>query len=202
MKAVRLIEVKHPLQQQNIPIPLIGENDVLLRVKAAGICHTDVHYRAGKSPVHPLPRTLGHEIAGIVEQVGNQVTTIKVGDRVCVHYVLSCGTCYYCSTGNEQFCIQGSMIGRNVDGGYAEFVSAPQGNLVPLHNYSPFDQGAIIMCSSSTASQAVRKSRLKGGETVAIFGVGGLGISAVQLAYTLGALDVYAIDINADKLKL
>jgi propanol-preferring alcohol dehydrogenase len=202
MKAVRLIEVQRPLQQQNIAMPLIGENDVLVRVKAAGICHTDVHYRAGKSPVYPLPRTLGHEIAGIVEQVGNRVTTIKVGDRVCVHYVLSCGTCYYCSTGNEQFCIQGSMIGRYVDGGYAEYVSVPQSNLVPLPNEIPFDQGAIMMCSSSTAFHALRKSRLQGGETVAIFGIGGLGISAVQLAYTLGALDVYAIDINADKLKL
>ena len=175
MKAIRLIEVQRPLQQQNIPMPITGENDVLVRVKAAGICHTDVHYRAGKSPVHPLPRTLGHEIAGIVEQVGNQVATAKVGDRVCVHYVLSCRTCYYCSTGNEQFCIQGSMIGRFVDGGYAEYVSVPKANVVSLPNEIPFDQGAILMCSSSTAFHALRKSRLKGGETVAIFGVGGLG---------------------------
>jgi D-arabinose 1-dehydrogenase-like Zn-dependent alcohol dehydrogenase len=75
MKAIRLIEVQRPLQLQNIPTPIIGENDVLVRVKAAGICHTDVHYRAGKSPLHPLPRTLGHEISGIVEQVGKHVTT-------------------------------------------------------------------------------------------------------------------------------
>lgn len=202
MKAIRLIEVKRPLQQQNIPMPVIGENDVLMCVKAAGICHTDVHYRAGKSPVHPLPRTLGHEISGIVEQVGNQVTNAKVGDRVCVHYVLSCGSCYYCSTGNEQFCIQGSMIGRYVDGGYAEYVSVPKANIVPLPDEIPFDQGAILMCSSSTAFHALRKSRLKGGEAVAIFGIGGLGISAVQLAYSFGALDVFAVDINADKIKL
>lgn len=202
MKAVRLIEPQHPLQLQNIPIPFIGENDVLVRVKAAGICHTDVHYRAGKSPVHPLPRTLGHEISGIVEQVGNNVTTIKVGDRVCVHYVLSCGTCYYCNSGNEQFCIHGSMIGRYADGGYAEYVSVPQRNLVPLPDEIPFEQAAILMCSSATALHALHKSRLQGGETVAVFGIGGLGISAIQLAYTFGALDVYAIDINPVKLKL
>jgi 2-desacetyl-2-hydroxyethyl bacteriochlorophyllide A dehydrogenase len=202
MKAIRLIEVQSPLKQQNIPMPIIGENDVLVRVKAAGICHTDVHYRAGKSPVHPLPRTIGHEIAGMVEQVGNQVTTVKVGDRVCVHYVLSCGNCYYCSTGNEQFCIQGSMVGRYVDGGYAEYVSVPKGNVVSLPDEIPFDQGAVLMCSSSTAFHALRKSRLKGGETVAIFGVGGLGTSAVQLAHAFGALDVYAVDINAEKLRL
>jgi 2-desacetyl-2-hydroxyethyl bacteriochlorophyllide A dehydrogenase len=202
MKAVRLIEPQHPLQLQNIPMPIIGEKDVLVRVKAAGICHTDVHYRAGKSPVHPLPRTLGHEIAGIVEQVGKQVTTVKVGDRVCIHYVLSCGTCYHCSTGNEQFCIRGSMIGRYIDGGYAEYVSVPQDNLVSLPDEIPFEQGAILMCSSSTAFHALRKSRLKGCETVAIFGIGGLGISALQIAYTFGALDVYAVDITPDKLRL
>ena len=202
MKAVRLIAPEHPLQLQDIPIPTIGENDVLVRVKAAGICHTDVHYRAGKSPVQPLPRTLGHEIAGTVEQVGNLATNVKVGDRICVHYVLSCGSCYFCNTGNEQFCTHGSMIGRYADGGYAEYVSVPQRNLVPLPGEIPFEQGAILMCSSATAFHALRKSRLQGGETVAIFGIGGLGISAIQLAFAFGALEVYAIDINAEKLKL
>ena len=202
MKAVRLIEPGHPLQLQDIPIPIIGENDTLVRVKAAGICHTDVHYRTGKSPVHPLPRTIGHEIAGTVEQVGNLVTNVKVGDRVCIHYVLSCGSCYYCNTGNEQFCIHGSMIGRYTDGGYAEYVAVPRRNLVPLPGEIPFEQGAILMCSSATAFHALRKSTLQGGETVAIFGIGGLGFSAIQLAYAFGALEVYAVDINAEKLKL
>ncbi len=202
MKAVRLIEPDHPLQLQDIPIPGIGENDTLVRVKAAGICHTDVHYRAGKSPVHPLPRTPGHEIAGTVEQVGNLVTSVNIGDRVCIHYVLSCGSCYYCNTGNDQFCIHGSMIGRYTDGGYAEYIAVPQRNLVPLPGEIPFEQGAILMCSSATAFHALRKSRLQGGETVAIFGIGGLGFSAIQLAYAFGALEVYAVDIDTEKLKL
>ena len=94
------------------------------------------------------------------------------------------------------------MIGRYTDGGYAEYVSVPQSNIVPLPDEIPFDQGAILMCSSSTAFHALRKSRLQGGETIAIFGTGGLGISAVQLAYAFGALDVYAVDINTDKLRL
>src|SRR5437588_13120071 len=99
MKAVRLVEAHYPLQMQEIPVPTIGESDVLVRVRAAGICHSDVHYRAGKSPGQPLPRTLGHEIAGVVEQVGSRVTTVKVGHRICVHYVLSCGECSYCNSG-------------------------------------------------------------------------------------------------------
>jgi 2-desacetyl-2-hydroxyethyl bacteriochlorophyllide A dehydrogenase len=202
MKAVRLVEVHSPLQMQDIPVPEIGAGDVLIRVRAAGICGTDAHYRSGKSPVWPLPRTLGHEISGVVEQVGEQVATVMVGDRVCVHYVLSCGQCYYCSTGHEQFCVDGSMVGRYVDGGYAEYVAVPAHNTVGLPEEIPFEHGAILMCSSATSFHALRKSRLKGGETAAVFGVGGLGISAIQLAKAFGALDVYAVDINADKLRL
>jgi propanol-preferring alcohol dehydrogenase len=202
VKAVRLVEVHHPLQLQEIPIPTIGDNDVLVRVRATGICHTDVHYREGSSPVGPLPKTPGHEVAGIVEQVGKQVTTVTMGERVCIHYVLSCGTCSYCIKGQEQFCAQGSMVGRYADGGYAQYVSVPASNVVHLPDEIPFEQGAILMCSSATAFHALRKAKLAGGETVAIFGIGGLGISAVQLAYAFGALDVYAVDINADKLQL
>lgn len=202
MKAVRLVEVGQPLQMQEVPVPAVGEKDVLVRIKAAGICHSDVHYRAGTSMAGSLPLTLGHEIAGIVEKVGPQVTKVKVGDRVCIHYMVTCGDCYYCSTGNEQFCVQGLMIGKHCNGGYAEYIAVPVRNAVLLPDEIPFDQGAILMCSAATSFHALRKSRLKPGETVAVFGVGGLGISAVQLARALGALEVYAVDINEDKLRL
>lgn len=202
MKAIRLIEINQPLQMQNIPTPTVGDGDVLVRVRAAGICHSDVHYRAGRSTMGALPITLGHEVAGVVEQIGKHVTGVAVGDRVCLHYLLSCGDCYYCSTGNEQFCARGSMLGHYVDGGYAEYIVVPERNAVHLPTEIPFEHGAILMCSSATSFHALRKSRLKAGETVAIFGVGGLGISAVQLAQALGALDVFAVDINGDKLRL
>lgn len=202
MKAIRMVEVNHPLQAQDVPMPTVGEGDVLVRVRAAGICHSDVHYRAGRSPVRPLPMTLGHEIAGVVEQTGRRVKSVKVGDRVCLHYLLSCGDCYYCSTGNEQFCVQGSMLGHYSNGGYAEYIAVPERNAVRLPDEIPFEQGAILMCSSSTSFHALRRSRLRAGETVAVFGLGGLGMSAVQLARAFGALDVYAVDINADKLRL
>ncbi len=202
MKAVRMVDVQQPLELHEVPRPTVGPGDVLVRIKAAGICHSDVHYRAGKSPVRPLPMTLGHEIAGVTEEVGAQVKTLRVGDRVCLHYLISCGDCYYCSKGSEQFCIRGSMLGHYTDGGYAEYIAVPQRNAVLLPEEIPFEQGAILMCSSATSFHALRKARLAAGETVAVFGVGGLGISAVQLAYAFGALDVYAVDINADKLAL
>src|SRR5947199_8300748 len=104
MKAVRLIEPGRRLELQEIPVPTPGIKDVLVRVKAAGICHSDAHYRAGRSRVHPLPLTLGHEVAGEVEAIGSAVTHFHRGDRVCLHYLATCGECEYCQQGSEQFC--------------------------------------------------------------------------------------------------
>jgi propanol-preferring alcohol dehydrogenase len=202
MNAVRLLAIGQPLQRQDVPAPPLGERDVLLRVRAAGICHSDVHYRAGKSPVSPLPLTLGHEVAGVVEAVGPGVTRLRPGDRACLHYLISCGDCYYCSAGHEQFCPAGKMLGHHRDGGYAELVAVPERNAVRLPEEIRFEQGATLMCASATALHALRKARLKAGETVAVFGVGGLGMSAIQLARAFGALDVYAVDINPKKLAL
>jgi propanol-preferring alcohol dehydrogenase len=200
VKAVRLVEIGKPLELQEIPVPSIGERDVLVRVKAAGICHSDAHYRNGTSSVGPLPQTLGHEVAGVVEKAGSQVTNLKAGDRVCLHYLLTCGDCTYCSLGSEQFCPRGRMIGKHCDGGYAEYIAVPARSAVPLPDEIPFEHGAVLMCSSATSFHALYKTRLAAGESVAIFGAGGLGLSAIQLAKAMGALDVYAVDINPDKL--
>lgn len=202
MKAVRFTGVNQPLVLQEVPVPQIGARDVLVKVKAAGVCHSDAHYRAGISPVKPVPLTLGHEVSGVVERIGAEVSSLKPGDRVCLHYNLSCGDCYYCSTGNDQFCEKVLMIGHYTNGGYAEYIAVPARNAIPLPAEIPFEQGATLMCASATAFHALRKSRLKGGETVAIFGAGGLGQSAVQLAKAFGAVEVFAVDINEDKLKL
>ncbi|MBC8449987.1 MAG: zinc-binding dehydrogenase [Chloroflexi bacterium] len=202
MKAVRLIKPGQPLEMQEVDVPAVGAKDVLVRVQAAGICHSDVHYRAGVSPVHPLPLTLGHEVAGVVETIGAEVRNVQAGDRVCLHYLVTCGDCQYCVRGNEQFCTSCSMIGKYRDGGYAQYIAVPARSAVPLPAEIPFEQGAIMMCSSATSLHALHKAGLKPGESVAVFGAGGLGISAVQLARAFGALDVYAVDINGDKLKL
>jgi propanol-preferring alcohol dehydrogenase len=202
MKAVRMTEPGKPLELQRIPIPAAGEEEVLVRVRAAGICHSDAHYRAGRSKMGNMPITLGHEVAGEVEWVGAQVTTVKAGERVCLHYNISCGDCYYCKTGNEQFCTTVKMIGHHVDGGYAEYIALPARNAVPLPKEISFEEGATLMCASATALHALRRGRVKDGETVAVFGVGGLGLSAIQLAKALGAVEVYAVDIKQDKLEL
>jgi D-arabinose 1-dehydrogenase-like Zn-dependent alcohol dehydrogenase len=202
MKAVRMVEAGKPLELQNIPIPPIGEKDILVRVRAAGVCHSDAHYRGGRSTMGMLPITLGHEIAGEIEWTGSQVTSLVAGDRVALHYNISCGDCYYCSTGNEQFCTTVRMLGHHMDGGYAEYVAVPARNAIPLPEEIAFVQGATLMCASATALHALRKGRVKAGETVAVFGVGGLGLSAIQLARAMGAVEVYAVDIQQDKLEL
>ena len=202
MKAVRFVEANQSLQMQEIPIPEIGERDILVRVKAAGICHSDAHYRAGISPVKPIPLTLGHEVAGVVEKIGAQVSNMKIGDRVCLHYNISCGDCQHCLSGNDQFCEKVVMLGHYTNGGYAEYISVPARNAIHLPDEIPFEQGATLMCASATAFHALHKSRIKAGETVAIFGAGGLGQSAIQLAKAFGAIEVYAVDINEDKLNL
>ncbi len=202
MKAVRFVGVNKPLEMQDIPTPEFGDRDILVRVMAAGICHSDAHYRAGISPVRPIPLTLGHEVAGLVEKTGSQVTNVKIGARVCLHYNISCGDCYHCSTGNDQFCEKVLMLGHYTNGGYAEYIVVPARNAIHLPDEIPFEQGATLMCASATAFHALRKSRVKAGETVAIFGAGGLGQSAIQLAKAFGAIEVYAVDINDEKLDL
>jgi D-arabinose 1-dehydrogenase-like Zn-dependent alcohol dehydrogenase len=201
MKAIRLTAIGSPLEEQGIEIPAVRPDGVLIRVRAAGICHSDAHYRAGVSSVK-LSLTLGHEVAGVVERIGGEVNNFKIGDRVCVHYLVTCGQCAFCRAGNEQFCPSAEMIGKQRDGGYAEFIVVPERSVFLLPDEIPFEQGAIMMCSSATSLHALKKARLAAGESVAIFGVGGLGISAIQLAKNLGAARVFAIDINPRKLEL
>jgi 2-desacetyl-2-hydroxyethyl bacteriochlorophyllide A dehydrogenase len=202
MKAIRLVAIGSALEDAKIQMPVVGAQDVLICVKAAGICHSDAHYRAGVSPVKSLPLTLGHEVAGLVEQVGSHVQSLTPGDRVCVHYLVTCGQCAFCQAGTEQFCAEAQMIGKHRDGGYAEFIVVPERSVFRLPDEIPFEQGAILMCSSATSLHALNKARLRPGETVAIFGAGGLGISALQLARHFGAARVYAVDINPHKLEL
>ncbi len=202
MKAIQLIEPQKPVELREIQAPEPGPDDVLVRVKAAGVCHSDAHYRGGRSRVDPLPLTLGHEVAGIIERVGTAVTTVARGDRVCLHYLTSCGRCSQCERGNEQFCATGSMLGHYRPGGWAEFIVVPARNAVRLPDAISFEHGAVMMCSSSTALHALRQGRLAEGETVAVFGAGGLGMSAIQIARALGASRVFAVDVSDAKLAL
>ena len=174
MKAIQLVEIGAPLEDAEVSLPDIGASEVLVRVAACGVCHSDAHYRTGISPIDSLPVTLGHEVAGRVETVGRDVHHVSSGDRVYVHYLVSCGCCDFCRRGHEQFCSKGQMIGKHRDGGYAEFIKVPGRNVFLLPDGIPFEHGAIMMCSSASALHALNKARFKSDERVAIFGFGGL----------------------------
>jgi D-arabinose 1-dehydrogenase-like Zn-dependent alcohol dehydrogenase len=200
MKAVRMVAVGRPLEAQEIDDPEPRAGEVRVRVRAAGICHSDAHYRSGLSPTSHLPLTLGHEIAGVVDRLGPGVTSHREGDRVCLHYVLSCGACAECANGRETFCERYAMLGHHADGGFAELVVVPAPNAISLPEEISFEHGAVLMCSSATALHALRRARFRAGESVAVFGLGGLGISAIQFAQALGARAVYAVDLREDRL--
>ncbi len=201
MKAIRLQQPRHPLVAESVAAPEPGPRDVLVRVRAAGICHSDAHYRAGVAPTR-LPCTLGHEVAGVVEACGSLVAGFRSGDRVCLNYLVTCGECGYCRAGQEPFCIHGEMIGKHRDGGFAELICVPERGVLPLPAGIAFEQGAIMMCSSATALHALNQARVVAGDTIAVFGVGGLGVSAIQLARLRGVRSVYAVDIHPRKLDL
>lgn len=199
MKTVQLIRVGAPLEDRDVSTPSPRANEVLVAIKAAGICHSDVHYRDGTGQAGFVPITPGHEIAGVVAAVGADVIDVKIGDRVAAHYLLACGDCEACVAGLEQFCLYVRMIGKDAHGGYAEFVVLPARNAIPIPDAVDTAVAAIMMCSTATAFHALRKARTHAGDRVAVFGAGGLGLSAIQLAHACGASQVFAVDIAEDK---
>jgi 2-desacetyl-2-hydroxyethyl bacteriochlorophyllide A dehydrogenase len=176
MHAVRLTQLGSPLINDDIDEPSAGPGEAVVEIRAAGICHSDAHYRAGGGTV-ALPLTLGHEIAGVIAGTDR---------RVALHYLHD----------------DGRMLGKEVDGGYAERIVVPAANLVPIPDGLPFDAAAVMMCSTATAYHALRLASLRAGESVAIIGFGGLGASAAQLAKVMGASQVFAVDRVRDKLDL
>lgn len=200
MHAVRIVELGRPLQDCELAIPEPGFGEVRIRVEAAGICHSDAHYRAGTASVAFRPITPGHEIAGHIDALGAGVHDRALGERVALHYLVTCGRCDYCVRGLEQFCRSGRMLGKHLDGGYAQYTVAPARNAIPVADNVSSAAAAIMMCSTATAFHTLRKARVQAGDRVAVFGVGGLGLSAVQLARICGAVEVYAVDINPVKL--
>jgi propanol-preferring alcohol dehydrogenase len=203
MIAARMHRIGDRLTIDSVEIPSVASQDVLVKVKASGICHSDINYRGGIAPVGRLPITLGHEIAGIIEKKGDKVSELFEGDRVLVHYIISCGSCGYCKSGQENYCSEYQMIGKDVDGGFAEYVRVLVNSIVKLPKTIPFEQAAIMGCAVPTAYHALRRGRVHRGDVVVIIGVGGLGMHAVQLASKIFKAGlVIAVDLVDWKLKM
>lgn len=188
---------------EEIPVKEPGDNEILVKVKASGVCHTDLHAIDGDWPVKPkLPLIPGHEGVGYVAAAGKNVTNVKEGDAVGVPWLYSaCGTCEHCITGWETLCESQENAGYSVDGGYAEYVIADPKYVGHLPSNVNFTEIAPILCAGVTVYKGLKETETKPGEWVAISGIGGLGHLAVQYAKAMG-MHVAAIDIAEDKLKL
>jgi 2-desacetyl-2-hydroxyethyl bacteriochlorophyllide A dehydrogenase len=203
MKAARLHRTNSRLRIDEIPIPRPRTKEVLVEIKAAGVCHSDINYRDGVAPVAHLPITLGHEFAGVIASKGKEVVGLKTGNRVAVHYIVSCGRCEYCVGGKENYCDKYRMIGKDVDGGFAKYAVVPASNVLRLPESLPLEEAAILGCAVSTAYHSLRRGRASQNDTVLVNGVGGLGLQAVQLAKRIvKAKEIIAIDISDEKLRL
>jgi propanol-preferring alcohol dehydrogenase len=203
MKAAVVHSFREPLVIEEVPVPEVPRDGVLVKVVASGVCHTDLHAADGDWPVKPgLPFIPGHEGVGHVAAVGADVKNVREGDRVGVPWLhTSCGHCEFCITGWETLCDQQQMTGYTVNGGYADYVLADPGYVGHLPANVGFTEIAPILCAGVTVYKGLKVLDCKPGDWVVISGIGGLGHVAVQYAKAMG-LHVAAVDVGDDKLAL
>jgi propanol-preferring alcohol dehydrogenase len=203
MKAAVVTSFDLPLSIEERPVPTPGPGQVLVRMEASGLCHTDIHGAHGDWPVKPTPPYVpGHEGVGIVTAVGPGVTNRVAGDRVAIAWLgRACGHCDHCISGWETLCEQQQNSGYSVDGAFAEYALADADYVMEVPDaISSFD-AAPLTCAGVTTYKAIKVAHVEPGERVAIFGVGGLGHLAVQYARLVGA-EVIAVDVTEEKLTL
>ena len=220
MKAAVLYEANKPLVIEDVGVKKPGPREVLIRTVAAGLCHSDLHYMEGLFP-HPLPAVIGHESAGIVEQVGSDVTYVKKGDHVVTCLSVFCGTCEQCTSGRPAICTNTSVKlmpgvsermtwskpGRihqflNLSS-FAEQMLVHENAIVKVREDMPLDRAALIGCAVVTGTGAIwNTAKVAPGETVVVIGCGGIGMSAINGAAIAGAGRIIAVDTNAVKLQL
>jgi alcohol dehydrogenase, propanol-preferring len=203
MKAAVVRQFGEPLVIEDVPVPVPGPGEILVKVIACGVCHTDLHAAEGDWPVKPsLPFIPGHEVAGIVAALGPGVTDFKPGDPVGVAWLHdACMRCEYCETGWETVCEHQHNTGYSCDGGFAEYVIAAAPFAARLPVGVDFAQIAPILCAGVTTYKGLKETEARPGEWVAISGIGGLGHVAIQYAKAMGWY-VAALDIAPDKLAL
>ncbi|HEY0147951.1 MAG TPA: Zn-dependent alcohol dehydrogenase [Allosphingosinicella sp.] len=211
MKAAILHQPGTPLALEDVQIALPGPREILIRTRACGACHSDLHFIDGAYPT-PLPALPGHEAAGVVEAVGADVTAVKPGDHVVTCFSNFCGRCEYCLTGRLSLCVDSSTRRKKTQeprlslngtpvhqllnvGGYAEMLLVHENGAVAIDRDMPFDRAALLGCAVVTGAGAVfNTAQVRPGEDVAIIGCGGIGLAAINAARIAGAARIIAID--------
>ena len=203
MRAAVFYGVGQDLVIEEVPTPEPGEGELLIKIAACGVCHTDLHYIDHGVPTFKKPPLiLGHEASGIVTEINEGVEGWEKGDRVLIPAVISCGNCEFCLSERENICANQIMFGNNVNGAYAEYIAAPAKDLLHLPDTLDLKKSSIIADAVSTPYHAVKnRGRVKQGDKVVVIGCGGVGINVVQIAAAMGA-SVYAVDLSDSKLEL
>ena len=206
MQAAVIQEFKQPLVLQDVDVPSPQADEVLIKVEACGVCHSDLSIAEGDWPqlkrMIKKPLIPGHEVVGRVVKTGDGVHDLAVGDRVGVAWLhWSCGECELCREGLENLCPKQTITGASVDGGFAEYLRAKASHALKVPETLTPEEAAPLFCAGVTAYRAVKNSGIQPGQSLAVFGIGGLGHLVIQIAKTFGAR-VIAVDIAEDKLKL
>jgi 6-hydroxycyclohex-1-ene-1-carbonyl-CoA dehydrogenase len=203
MQAARFYAKGEPLKVEEVPVPEVGADEVLVKVAGCGICQSDLEYiDLGVPTVKKPPITLGHEPAGTITKAGESVKGFKEGDTVLCGNIISCGVCRYCREGRDDICDNWVMLGNMIDGAYAQYMKIPAKNAYLLPPEIDPEYGCIVADAVSTPFHAVKdRSGLRIGDNVAIFGCGGLGMAAIQIATAMGG-NVIAVDVFDAKLEI
>jgi propanol-preferring alcohol dehydrogenase len=200
MKAAILPGLRQPFRIEEVPVPKLGPDEVLIETRACGLCRTDLHIQDGLAYTPSFPHVPGHEPAGVVFAVGERVDNVLAGQRVTLHLFLTCGSCCYCRSGRDAQCsrVEG-IIGVTQPGGFAQYFKAPARNLLPLPDTVSFEAGGLVSCAVITAVHAYRRARLQVNDTAVVIGAGGIGRMLVQLLRAAG-LRVAAVSRSASSL--
>jgi 2-desacetyl-2-hydroxyethyl bacteriochlorophyllide A dehydrogenase len=202
MLAARLHEPGAPLEIEQYARPKPQQGEVVVQVLAAGVCGSDLHMWSGRVPVTRTPIVLGHEISGKVASCGPNTSAWEIDQRVIVRASAGCTDCRDCASGHDNLCAKQRVLGMDLDGGFAGYVKVSAANLLPLPENISFEIGAILADAVATPYHALgARGALCNGESVAVFGCGGLGTHAIQLAGILGAGRVIAVDIRPGALE-
>lgn len=201
MRAIRYLGGYDPVAIEHIDDPEPGPDEVKVRVRAASICGSDVHLLNGEGAPGDPPMTLGHEGAGVVETVGNDVKRVEPGDHVVINYIRSCGDCRPCLKGADNACRNRVSVGHSADGTFAEYIVTPARDAFPISSDVPLEWGSVAACGVATAYHAVTESEMDPGDVTVVFGVGGVGTHAVMWADFFGAGTIVAVDVNDAKLQ-
>ncbi len=212
MKAAVLYEARQPLRLEELTMPDVQDEDVLIKVASCGVCHTDLKVVEGRNRFTP-PTILGHEVAGTLEGLGRRCKDFQIGDRVIIGMRYKCGRCRYCLSARENLCerrpvppnlktLDGTVVTRWNVGGFAEYVSVPAYMIFKIPDGISMEEASVVGCRVTTAYNAVKhRARLAPGDSALVIGCGGIGLNTVQFLKCFGAYPIIAVDIAEEKLE-